>query len=90
MHINTWHVELFLYEEDDVTSARAVLHTEAPDHLEGRGQARRNPADPAVSEIGGEVAAARALHDLATTLLATAAADIADVTDISVHLPQPR
>jgi len=90
MHIRTWHVELFLYEEDDVTSARAVLHTESPEHLEGRGHARRNPSDPVVNEIGDEVAAARALHELATTLLATAAADIADVSDISVPLPQPR
>lgn len=87
MHIKTWHVELFLYEEDDAISARAVLHSEAPKHLEGRGAARRRPADPAVDEIGDEVAAARALHELATTLLTTAAADIADVSDIEAYLP---
>jgi hypothetical protein len=90
MHIKTWHVELFIYEEDDATTARAVLHTEAPTHLEGHGAARRKPGDPAVDEIGDEVAAARALHELATTLLSTAAADIADVSDIAVHLPHPR
>jgi hypothetical protein len=76
MHIKTWHVELFLDEEGDRTVARAVLHTQAPTHLEGHGATVRNPVDRDVPEIGDEVAAARALHALADVLLATAASDI--------------
>ena len=79
MHIKTWHVDLFVDEEGERTVARAVLHTEAPLHLEGRGETVRNPADRDVPEIGDEVAAARALHDLADALLATAAGDISAV-----------
>ena len=30
MQIKTWHVELFIYEDDDSTSARAVLHSDYP------------------------------------------------------------
>lgn len=79
MHIKTWHVELFVDEEGDRTVARAVLHTEAPLHVEGRGETVRNPADRDVPEIGDEIAAARALHDLADALLTTAAGDISAV-----------
>jgi hypothetical protein len=79
MHIRTWHVELFVDEEGDRTVARAVLHTEAPLHVEGRGETVRNPVDRDVPEIGDEVAAARALHDLADALLTTAAGDIAAI-----------
>ena len=79
MQIKTWHVDLFVDEEGDRTVARAVLHTEAPVHLEGRGETVRNPVDRDVPEIGDEVAAARALHDLADVLLATAAGDISAV-----------
>lgn len=79
MHIKTWHVEVFLDEEGDRTVARAVLHTDAPTHLEGHGETVRNPGDRDVPEIGDEVAAARALHDLADTLLGTAAGDIAAI-----------
>jgi len=79
MHIKTWHVEVFLDEEGDRTVARAVLHTEAPVHLEGHGETVRNPGDRDVPEIGDEVAAARALHDLADALLATAAGDISGI-----------
>jgi hypothetical protein len=86
MYIKTWHVELFIYEDDDSTSARAVLHTELPEHLEGHGQAIRAPHDAAVPEIGGEVAAARALHNLADALLTTAAGDIAEIEHRPVNL----
>jgi hypothetical protein len=32
------------------------------------GRSRRNPADPSIPQIGEELAAARALHDLANHL----------------------
>lgn len=36
--------------------------------MSGHGHSRRNPADPMVPQIGEELAAARALHDLANQL----------------------
>ena len=86
MRIKTWHVELFIDEDGDRTSARAVLHSSATEHVEGRGSTRRAPRDLDVPEIGDEVAAARALHHLADNLLGTAAGDIAGIEHESVRL----
>jgi hypothetical protein len=86
MHIKTWHVELFIYEDERTTTARAVLHTEASSHKEGHGLAVKSPQDLAVPEIGDEVAAARALRSLADTLLETAAGDIAEIERRPVRL----
>jgi hypothetical protein len=86
MHIKTWHVELFLYEDGDDTSARAVLHSDALEHPEGYGRARRAPTDPAVPEIGDELAAARALHALADALLVTTTEDIEAIEHRPVRL----
>lgn len=72
----TWQVEVFLYEEADHTRADAVLRTDAGTELRGSGQARRNPGDRDVAEIGDELAACRALGDLAHLLLEAATADV--------------
>ena len=87
MHIKTWHVEIFIYEDDDdTTTARAVLHSSAPGHPEGIGRTRRSPDDTSVPEIGDEVATARALHHLADALLGVASEDIEAIEHRSVHL----
>jgi hypothetical protein len=86
MHIKTWHVEIFIYEDEDTTTARAVLHSSAPGHPEGIGRTRLSPADVSVPEIGDEVATARALHHLADTLLGVASEDIGAIEHRSVHL----
>jgi len=52
----------------------------------GRGLARRNPEDQQATQIGEEIAAARALSDLAHQLLSDAAARIEDITDHHAHL----
>ncbi len=82
IHTRTWTVEILLGEHEDqrFTRAEARLHTDAPIHLTGAGTARRNPFDPEVPEIGDEIAAARALSDLAHRLLDTAAGDIEQIT----------
>ena len=64
----TWTVEIVFSEDEDKTRADAVL-TGSPDSLEGWGRARRDPADPDVPAVGEEIAAARALIDLAHHLL---------------------
>jgi Domain of unknown function (DUF1876) len=79
MQIKTWHVELFIYEDDDSTSARAVLHGDSPEHKKADGRAIRTARDLAVPEVGYEVAAAAALYNLADVLRQTAAEDIADI-----------
>lgn len=54
---------------EDMDHCEMVVHLEAGDRsLSGHGRSRRNPADPAVPQIGEELAAARALHDLANHL----------------------
>lgn len=78
MHVKTWHVDVFLSEEDDLTEARAVLSGDGTNAVSGVGSAHRNPRDPAVPEIGDEVAVSRALADLSEGLLRVAAGDIDD------------
>jgi hypothetical protein len=68
----SWNVTIAFREDDDKTRADAVL-TGAAEELRGWGRARRNPADPALPAVGEEVAAARALTDLAHHLLEQAA-----------------
>ena len=67
-----WTVEIAFTEDDDHTRADALL--QAGDRgFAGWGRARRNPIDPSVPVIGEELAAARALSDLAHRLLHEAA-----------------
>ena len=54
---------------EDTDHCNIVVHLDAGDRsMSGRGRSRRNPADPSIPQIGEELAAARALHDLATHL----------------------
>lgn len=84
--IQTWRVQIHIFDHEDSTTADAVLTTQAGVALHGHGQARRHPADMDVPEIGEEVAVARALRHLADRLLATASDDISDIEHHEVHL----
>jgi hypothetical protein len=86
MFVKTWHVEMFIHEDGDDTTVRAVLHGDSPVHPEGLGRARRAPEDPSVPELGDEIAAARALHALADALLTTAEQDIEAIEHHPVQL----
>jgi hypothetical protein len=62
-----WKLTIESHEDDDF--CEMVVHLDAVDRsLSGVGRSRRNPADPSVPQIGEELAAARALHDLADHL----------------------
>ncbi|MGX4695316.1 DUF1876 domain-containing protein [Streptomyces sp. JNUCC 63] len=75
-HTGQWKVRLDLFEEDDgTTKAHLVLDT-GTTALTGHGTAHCNPADTNVPEIGDELAAGRAMIDLAHQLLETAEHDI--------------
>lgn len=80
-HTGEWKVHLYLYEHDsDSTVARIVLETGSTT-LRGEGRARRNPRDSAVPEVGDELAAGRALADVAAKLLGIAENDITALTE---------
>jgi Rv2632c-like/Domain of unknown function (DUF1918) len=85
-HVKNWSVDLYLFEQGDATTAHAVLHTNAPTRIDSEGEARRNPTDLDVPEIGDEVAAARALRRLADRLLGVASEDIEAIEGHEVHL----
>jgi hypothetical protein len=81
METKRWTVEVFLTEDDrdDVTSATAVLYTDAGRRHESVAHARRNPSDRPVPAIGDELAAGRALSDLAAKLIGDGAEDVAQL-----------
>ncbi|HEX6497474.1 MAG TPA: DUF1876 domain-containing protein [Micromonosporaceae bacterium] len=83
-----WTVDVVIDEhgEEGRTHAEARLHTGDRTDLRGTGSARRNPTDREVPEIGDELAAARALSDLAHRLLHAAAEDIEGFTHEKTHL----
>ncbi|MCP3818647.1 DUF1876 domain-containing protein [Streptomyces sp. A3M-1-3] len=70
-----WQVRLYLAEEDGTTRARAVLDTGAMT-LTGHGVARCNPQDVDVPAIGDELAASRAMRDVAVQLMRAADHDL--------------
>ena len=77
-----WTVDIDIDEHDGRTRAVARLHTRDTESLVGVGLARLDPADRDVPEIGDELAAARALSELAHRLLSAAADDIGSVTRV--------
>lgn len=70
-----WTVGLELVEEDGRTRAEAHLDT-GTSTLTGHGSARCNPADVDVPAIGDELAAGRAMKDLAGQLMREANRDM--------------
>ncbi|KUJ35931.1 DUF1876 domain-containing protein [Streptomyces sp. NPDC003631] len=76
MEAKQWTVQIYITEEGDDTHARAVLSTQDTSIVTGRGTARRNPTDRPIPEIGDELAASRALEDLAIRLHDVASDDI--------------
>ncbi len=86
----TWSVEIQLFEGEDDTSAKATLISGQGQSrrrtVTGSGRAHRKDGDVPVAEIGAEIAAARALRDLADKLLNVASEDISAVEQTDVHL----
>lgn len=81
-----WHVDIYIGEREGQTHAEARLRPSEEATLTGTGTARLNPTDRDVPEIGDELAAARALSDLAHRLLHSAAEDIEAITHERAHL----
>ena len=81
-----WTVEIAIDEHENQTRAEARLATNDGRSLSGVGTARLNPSDMNVPEIGDELAASRALAELAHRLLNAAADDIESTTSKPAHL----
>jgi Domain of unknown function (DUF1876)/Polyphosphate kinase C-terminal domain 1 len=81
-----WSVRLFIMEIDNETHAEARLVMPGEQQLVGRGEARRNPADHEVTLIGEQIAASRALSDLAGKVLHAAGLGIESLTHEQAHL----
>jgi hypothetical protein len=75
----SWRVEVSFTEEAERTRADAILEL-ASQRFHGFGQARCAPEDPSVPVIGQDLAAARALYDLARQLLDAATERIENST----------
>jgi hypothetical protein len=84
--VRNWHVDLYVYEGAESTTAHAVLHGASQKLLDSRGAARLRPGEANVPEIGDELAVARALRGLADRLLAAASDDVSTREGRAVHL----
>jgi hypothetical protein len=78
-HTAQWNVRLHLFEDDDGTTKAHVVLDTGTSALSAQGSARCHPADANVPEIGDELAAGRAMIDLAHQLLSTAERDMRGV-----------
>jgi len=81
-----WSVKVFIVEIGNETHAEARLVMPGEQELVGHGEARRNPADHEVTLIGEQIAASRALSDLAGKVLHTAGLGIESLTQQRAHL----
>ncbi|MEZ0448913.1 dsRBD fold-containing protein [Cellulomonas sp. ICMP 17802] len=84
----TWNVAIYLVDspDDPTTRAHAVLTTTTGATLDGYGRARFTAYDLDVPEVGTEVAAARALRNLADRLLQASSDDLDDLESHEIHL----
>jgi hypothetical protein len=78
-------IRMHFTEDEDHTEARASLVLRGATFT-GWGRSRRNPLDPNVPVVGEELAAARALSDLAHKLLDGAAEVITDFSGRPAHV----
>ncbi|MCK6211466.1 DUF1876 domain-containing protein [Georgenia sp. EYE_87] len=75
-----WQIRVTLLEQEDDTTAQAVLLSGPAERADASGTAHRSPRDPASPRIGDEIAVARALRHLADRLLERARHDVEDAT----------
>ncbi|MEU3253737.1 DUF1876 domain-containing protein [Streptomyces sp. NPDC006997] len=75
-HTAEWKARLHLFEDDDGTTKAHVVLDTGTTALTGHGSAHCHPADTDVPAIGDELAAGRAMRDLARQLLNSAERDI--------------
>ena len=87
-HTGQWSVRLHLFEDDDGTTKAHITLDTGTTALTGHGTAHCNPVDTNVPEIGDELAAGRAMHDLAHQLLNAAERDVQSMAASRPSIPQ--
>ncbi|MFE6869358.1 DUF1876 domain-containing protein [Kitasatospora sp. NPDC057692] len=80
-----WHIEMEFREEGPRTAAAALLRLADGSELRAHGYTSRHPSDPEQLRVGEEIAAARALNDLASQLLTKAHGEIQQVSPVPTH-----
>ncbi|MFI6843063.1 DUF1876 domain-containing protein [Kitasatospora sp. NBC_00085] len=80
-----WHIEMEFREEGPRTAAAALLRLGDGSELRAHGYTSRHPSDPEQLRVGEEIAAARALNDLASQLLTKAHGEIQEVSPVPTH-----
>lgn len=89
--IRRWRMDIEVVEDGAETTARVVLHEgQVPTVVTGGGHATRSPRDEDVPEIGDELAVARALDQVSSTLKQAAARSLAAMADPAVALVDVR
>jgi hypothetical protein len=81
-----WHIDIEFKEDESKTNAALMLRLPDGTELRSHGRANRYPTDPQQPRVGEEIAAARALNDLAHQLLDKASHEIEDVTHLEAHV----
>ncbi|WP_328363079.1 DUF1876 domain-containing protein [Streptomyces sp. NBC_00445] len=71
-----WHVELEFQEDDTHTRAAAMVRLPDGSEVRAHGHATRHHTDPNQPRVGEEIAAARALNELAMQMLTKAHTEI--------------
>ncbi|MFJ9947180.1 DUF1876 domain-containing protein [Kitasatospora sp. NPDC091207] len=80
-----WHIEMEFREEGARTAAAALLRLGDGSEIRAHGYTSRHPSDPEQLRVGEEIAAARALNDLASQLLTKAHGEIQEVSPVPTH-----
>ncbi|MEU1299775.1 DUF1876 domain-containing protein [Streptomyces shenzhenensis] len=84
----TWRIELDIEQTDDESKATASIRLPDSTRLSSHGKSRRHPDDPVRTQVGEELATARALNGLAQRILRKAAHEIEQSTHQPAH-PHP-
>jgi hypothetical protein len=88
MTVNTvvgWHIEMEFQEDTHRTRAAALVRLPDGQEIRAHGYASRHPADSNQPRVGEEVAAARALNELAMRLLTKAHGEIDQASGRTSH-----
>ncbi|MDO0933840.1 DUF1876 domain-containing protein [Streptomyces sp. DG2A-72] len=80
-----WHVELEFLEDDTHTRAAALVRLPDGSEVRAHGHATRHHTDPNQPRVGEEIAAARALNELAMQMLTKAHTEIDAASGRSSH-----
>ncbi|MFD5389470.1 DUF1876 domain-containing protein [Stenotrophomonas sp. NPDC087984] len=79
-------IQMEFREIGPLTEAVVRLRMHDGTEMLAQGRANRNPEDPSQPRVGEEIAAARALTNLAHRLIGKAGGDIEEVTHSKAHL----